>query len=170
MDNVKNKITSKFDKSKFELLNCETAPDGSWDGIDEYIRDFIKEINKKSNISTIYSCEGHNEGDTAYLYFNVDEIGWDIFWLKVLPELAYNFCQPMDITGYIPDNPNFIPYYKLQWEVTVTDNEYNSGISLYSSFMNFEYENDNCKIMVTWEEKKKRFWDTVQEIFTKHYN
>src|ERR1035437_2787801 len=63
IDEIKSKITSRFNKSKFELLNCETALDGDWNGVDEYIRDFIKELNKSEHISTLFSCEGHHEKD-----------------------------------------------------------------------------------------------------------
>lgn len=64
------------------------------DKLDVYIEKFIIEINKSLHINTLYSCEGHgsndssNGGITPYLLFNVDEVGWNIFWLNILPEIS----------------------------------------------------------------------------------
>lgn len=162
---MKQQITRKFNKSSFEILNCDTASDGDWSGIDEYIRPFIKKLNNSEHISTFFSCEGHKEDDTAYLFFNVDEYGWDMFWQEILPKLSYEFCQPINI----PDNPNVIPFYQLMWHFNLTDNEHNTGISIHCPLSSFYHENDNCKILVSWEEKKKRFWDIMQSTFMEHF-
>lgn len=163
---MKTKITRRFNKKSFEIVDCEIS---DWSSVDEYIRPFIKLLNESEHISTIYSCEGHSLNDGAYLYFNVDEIGWEIFWNKVLPELSYEFCQPISIPNYVPDTPGVIPFYQLMWHMNVTDNEYNTGIQMHTQLVNFEHENDNSKILVSWEEKKKRFWNTLERIFMKHY-
>jgi hypothetical protein len=158
MSDIKEKITNQFDKSKFKLLNCETAPDDDWKGVDAYIRDFIKELNNSPHISTIFSCEGHGEEDDAYLMFNVSKEGWDIFWNKVLPELSYNFC-------FI--NPEVHPdaLYQVQWQLSVHHDDsvenVTSGISIHADLVSF--------MTITWENKKERFWNTMKEIFLKYY-
>lgn len=168
-EEIKNKLISRFDKKQFALLNCETAPDGDWNGVDEYIREFIKQINNSEHISTLYSCEGHKEDDSAYLFFNVDEKGWDIFWQRILPEISYLFCQPVKIENYIPENPNVMPFYQLSWTINVTENEYNAGISVHCNLATFFHENGQFKILVGWEEKKERFWNIIKESFIKHF-
>ena len=164
---IKKQITSKFDKSLFKLQSCDENGINDWDGVDEYIRDFTKKLNDNKHISTIYSCEGHKLGDYAYFYFNVDETGWDIYWSKVLPELSYYFCHPVKILGYIPEDSNVNPYYQLMWHTNVTDNEHNTGITIYCHLT--DYENEEYKVLVGWEEKKKRFWSIMEETFLKNY-
>jgi len=158
---IKEKITGTFDKSKFELLNGgRDIPvlDGEWEGVDEYIRDFIKDLNKCENIYTLFSCEGHKENDHAYLFFNIDEIGWDIFWQKVLPELSHAFC-------FI--NPELHPdaLYQIQWQLSTCYNDKNEdvtpGINIIAELSSF--------MTIGWENKKERFWNTVKEIFLKYF-
>ena len=154
---IKSKITSRFNKSKFELLNCGTALDGDWNGVDEYIRDFIKELNKSEHISTLFSCEGHHEKDNAYIFFNVDEIGWDIFWLKILPELACRF-------SYIDPTISEDMVYMLSWRMSVADGDddkITTGISIHCDL--------NPLININWLVKKERFWNTLKETFLKYY-
>lgn len=158
---IKEKITGTFDKSQFKLLNMGRdieVSDGDWEGVDEYIREFIKELNKCEHISTLFSCEGHKEDDHAYLFFNVDKIGWDIFWLKVLPELSHEFC-------FI--NPEVHPeaLYILEWHMIVSHSDTNEdvtpGISINTKLNSF--------MTIEWTDKKERFWNTVKEIFLKYY-
>ena len=96
--NLKQQITSKFDKSIWKDIKLD-----DYDCIDKYIRDFIIEINKYNNITTSYSCEGHKESDRAYLYFKVDNDGWVIFWNTILPELSYLLNGIFDLS--VMDNP-----------------------------------------------------------------
>lgn len=110
----------------------------------------ILELNKSNHISTLFSCEGHKRNDSAYIYFNVDEIGWDIFWLKIIPEISYNFLKPI---------PEGLLY--LSWEVQVSDNEYNTGISIHCNLKNGTFRN--------WKEKKEIFWNILKEVFLKNY-
>lgn len=163
----KEKITNKFNKSNFALLNDGRdipVQDNDWEGIDFYIRDFIKELNNSSHILTLYSCEGHKENDDAYLFFNVDETGWDIFWNKVLPELSYRFCF---INPKIHDEA----LYQLQWQLSMHDTVYSTGISLHAQLLSFSCTNqDGVTKIIAWENKKERFWNTMKEVFLKHYN
>jgi hypothetical protein len=53
--------------------------------------------------------------------------------------------------------------------MNVTDNEYNTGISIYCDLTDFTHENDNCKVLVPWEEKKRRFWNIMKTTFLKYY-
>lgn len=129
---------------------------GAWEGIDEYIRPFLKQLNESENITTIYSCEGHHEGDMAYLFFNVNSIGWDKFWLKIMPELSQKFCVP-----FLENNPESA-LLSLEWYPTITDNLYNSGITIYCKF------NNSC--FRTWEEQKKIFWNIMQEVFLYNFS
>jgi hypothetical protein len=157
---IKKEITSRFNKENFELSNCGTADDGDWNGVDEYIRDFIKDLNKSEYISTLYSCEGHVKGDGAYLFFNVDEIGWDIFWQNVMPELSSKFC-------FIhPEIPNAL--YQIDWLVNVKDNEYNAGISITSILEDFTVK-ETGRIITPWDTKKEIFWKIIKEVFLLHY-
>lgn len=155
---IKEKITGKFDKSKFKLLNCETTPDGDWEGVDEYIREFIKDLNKSQHISTLFSCEGHVENDDAYLFFNVSKEGWDIFWQKVMPELSYSFC-------FINPEIHEDALYMLKWYMFTSHSDTNeditTGISIHAELSSF--------MTIGWEDKKERFWNTMKEIFLKHY-
>jgi len=155
---LKEKITRHFDKSKFELLNCETAPDGDWEGVDEYIRDFIKRLNKCEHISTLFSCEGHKENDDAYLFFNVSQEGWDIFWQKVLPELSYKFC-------FIDKSVSETGMYMLNWYMMMSSSDegedVTTGISIHTQLSTFN--------SIKWTDKKERFWNTIKETFLKYY-
>lgn len=158
---MKSQITSKFNKDSFKLLNGGrdvNVADGDWLGVDEYIRDFMFQLNKSSHISTLYSCEGHTENDSAYMYFNVDEIGWDIFYQKIIPELSYLFCVPISTISNT-DKSNML--YNLEWYTNITDNEYNTGISIYCILKSGH---------ITWIEYKEFFWKVVKNTFLKYYN
>ena len=149
---LRKKISEKFNKSKFELLDCNNS-DSDWSCIDSYIVDFIKELNNNENISTIFSCEGHKEGDFPYLFFNVNEIGWDLFWQEVLPELSYSFSD-------IGEGANNT-HYGLIWTMNLNDNNYSSGISIHTEL--------NDSNFMTWQEKKMIFWNIMKNVFLKYY-
>ena len=162
---VKKIITSQFDKFKFELIDCnrDRDLDGKWECVDEYIRPFIKELNKNKNISTDCSCEGHHftdieheVNDFPYLYFHVDEEGWNLFWIKVLPEMLFLFGQAVKMPDYIPECPNTHPYYTLSWNLSIMSD----GISIYGDLSNE---------IILWGEKKKRFWEIMTETFLKYF-
>ena len=162
---LKEVFTRNFDKSQFELLYCNES-NNTWDCVDKYIVDFIKLLNENENIITLFSCEGHDQDDSPYLYFKVNEIGWDIFWQKVLPRISYEFSSPFDIVDYVPDESGKIPKYMLKWYMTSTDNEYNTGITIYCDLNNIDYRG---KIVITWEQKKERFWNTIKEAFLNNF-
>lgn len=87
-EQLKEQITSLFDKSKYQ----------EYADIDPGIQDIMKEINSYPNIMTTHSCEGHEKknklGDDVtsgpYFSFIVNELGWDMFWRKVVPVLSLN--------------------------------------------------------------------------------
>jgi len=149
---MKELITSKFDKSKFRINAMSTHDEGD---IDPRIVDLVNKLNESEDIMTIYSCEGHKDGDSAYLYFNVSEKGWDIFWLNIMPELSEKFLTV---------KPEFSKnaLYQLQWTVHTKDNEFNTGINVFCTLEPF------LKIY-TWEDKKEEFWNVVEEVFLKHF-
>lgn len=152
MEELKEQIVSKFKKEEFVLANAGReipVEDGTWDGIDEHIRPFLKSLNDSEKISTLFSCEGHSNGDSAYLFFNVNSDGWDIFWLKIMPALAQKFCISIK-EGLL----------QLPWYVNITDNEYNTGITIYCQLENS---------IRTWEEKKILFWQVVSETFMENF-
>ena len=149
MKTLKQKITDKFDKNKFELLNCGQGADHDWLGVDPYIRTFLQKLNQNPHISTLFSCEGHNPTDTAYLLFNVDAEGWDTFWNLVLPELTYKF-------NYV--NPNDTDTsHVLQFYTSIMDNEHVTGINM------------NCYLPEDYPNKKERFWQTLFTTFLSYY-
>lgn len=154
MEDLKHKITSKFDKKKFELLDCNSPgtenKDDSFDCVDKYIRSFIKDLNNSEHITTFYSCEGHRKNDSAYIYFNVDETGWDLFFLKIVPELSFEFLK------HIPEGLS-----QLDWRLQIIDNEFGSGISIHCSLNNSTFSN--------WKQKKELFWNTMKEHFLKNF-
>lgn len=80
--NYKKLITSSFKKEAFKIYYA----------IDPDLESLVTEINKSPDITTLHSCQGHPDESydvgNFYLTFNVSEKGWDIFWTKVLPELA----------------------------------------------------------------------------------
>ncbi len=152
---LKQQITSKFNKENFNLTSYphDGLQDGDTGVLDSYIRDFIIELNKSKHISTFASCEGHIEGEEAYLAFNVDGIGWDILFQKVIPELSYRFC-------YI--NPKLHKYalYQLDWFFNISDVG-STGISIHSLLKSF--------MTIGWEEKKEKFWSIIFDTFLKYY-
>lgn len=143
---LKDKITGDFDKGSFviESMGVET-------GIDPLIKDFVLRLNSSEHISTIYSCEGHHQGDTAYIYFNVSEEGWDIFWGKVVPELSNKFFIDK---GWC--------MHQVDWTVGVKKNEYNTGIHIQTELESSGHFSD-------WSEKKSFFWKEVEETFLKFF-
>lgn len=138
---MKKQITSSFNKNKYKIND---AP------IDSYIKEFMFNLNKSKDIMTMYSCEGHRENDDAYLYFNVSDEGWDVFWLKVMPELSYKFCRPTE-EGLLSQT---------EWYVSTTD-LMTKGISIHCSLRsNFRYD---------WDMKKELFWEVIEETFLKYF-
>ena len=75
---IKDEIIFNFNNSEFELT----------EEIDEDIKSFIFNLNKSPFIKTNNSCQGHNESDSPYISFQVNEIGWNLFWLDVAPNLS----------------------------------------------------------------------------------
>lgn len=151
--NLKIAITSRF---KEELLNQGSIvlkTDEDYLCVDEYIRPFLKELNKNPHIQTMFSCEGHCANDNAMIFFNVNERGWDVFWLQVMPELSDKFCYTRDITGEM--------LHQVLWGTSVKGNRYNAGINIFTYLEASNYS--------TWEESKLRFWQTLQEVFLKHF-
>ena len=167
--NIKEIVVSKFDKSKFKLLDCNTSDNNdSYECIDIGIRDFIIELNKCAHISTIYSCEGHKENDGGYLMFNVDDIGYDILFNNVMPELAYKFAENYSINdNFLSLDEDLIPCYHLDWYFQIINNKYNTGISIYKN--RFKDIIHLGEIFVKWEDIKKRFWNTIKETFLNYY-
>lgn len=148
---MKDIITKKFDKSKFSIDAMSTHDMGD---IDPRISDFIFDLNKSDDIITIYSCEGHQEDDNAYMYFSVNEKGWDIFWLNVMPELASKFYTKIGYAGH-----------QMEWLVSVDDNDFNiGGIAIHCILTHEEHD-----IFSSWEEKKEKFWKVIEETFLKYY-
>jgi len=86
---TKETLTSKFEEQKRNFSIHET--------LDEHIKSFITQLNRHSDIVTLYSCEGTNsESDLqhenshsmrAYFGLNVSEQYWDYFWVNVVPDL-----------------------------------------------------------------------------------
>ncbi len=113
-------------------------------------------MNKSNDINTLYSCEGHNLGDDAYIYFNVSDDGWNIFWQKVMPELSSRFIYDH------PEIPNAL--YQLTWLVNRTE----GGISIHSELNNFTIK-ETGRVLTTWEQKKKLFWDILIDTFLKNF-
>jgi len=147
---MKDLIIKDFDKSAFVIDAMSNHDEGD---IDPYIVDFIDEINKSENIMTLYSCEGHNDGDNAYLFFNVNEKGWDIFWSKVVPALSWRFCIDKSKEGGA--------MYQINWMVSSKSNEYNSGISIHTTLQS--------NLLYSWSEVKEVFWNTIKEEFLKNF-
>lgn len=148
---VKEKITSKFNKSEFELLDCNGS-NNNWSCIDNYIVDFVKKLNQNKHISTLFSCEGHKEEDYSYLFFVVDKDGWDIFWQKVLPEITYEFSRTSEKNNYI-----------VNFKISLQDLE-TTGINIGTMLCSIP------ELNLSWKDKKERFWSTINEAFLKYYN
>lgn len=146
----KENIIKEFSKYK----NTEIP----YDEIDEGIREFIKELNKSNHITTIYCCEGHKDMDWAYLYFNVSDKGWDIFWGNLLPELLSELKE----NDLISLTKMFI--------VDVTANEWNSGITIHRRLSTDVFQLEDGEVIETnWEAKKKLFWELMETLFLKYY-
>lgn len=150
---IKERYTSKFNKDNFVIDAMSVNVDSD---IDPLIEDFILELNKSADIMTIYSCEGHHEGDDAYLFFNVSDKGWDIFWTQVMPSLGEQFSTTRpELFGDA--------IYQMDWLVSCKDNKYNTGITIRSMLIPF-------LDIITWEDKKEEFWKIMSETFLKYYN
>lgn len=157
MNNKENIITS-FNKRNFIFDNMNSdQPKEGLDGIDFYIRDFIEEINKCEDIMTLYSCEGHKIHDSAYLFFSVNENGWNIFWNSIMPELSERFC-------YIhPKFPHAL--YQMEWFPSVTE----KGISIHTILVNDSFNKKTGEIIVNWQEQKEFFWNIIKEVFLNNF-
>lgn len=94
---LKQIITKEFPEQKknFKII----------DKLDPLLENFINEINKSKDVTTIYSCEGHedNEGRSIpYLFFNISEEVWDDFWSIVIPEISNKYMiHILTSDGYI---------------------------------------------------------------------
>ncbi len=159
---AKTKLTSKFNKENFQILG----------DIDEYIKDFMLALNKNEHIITKFSCEGHSNNDSAYLYFNVDEIGWDLFFTHIVPEISYNLtAETKPIVGaddFVFNNGESVPaYFTIKWEIGMLDNKWGSGINIHCKLSDIEIDD---KVVVSWKKIKSIFWETTEEAFMKHFN
>ena len=143
---LKKQITADFDKKSFVI-----EPMGVETGIDPLIKEFILKLNESEDITTIYSCEGHYSKDQAYLYFNVSEKGWDIFWGQVMPELCNKFLIDK---GWC--------LHQVEWNVGVKKNQYNTGINLNAELIESNHFSE-------WSDMKEFFWKTVEETFLKYF-
>jgi len=117
--------------------------------LDPHIKDFIIELNKSPHINTKYSCEGHSEGDDAYLYFDVDEHGYKIFFEKILPELGRKFIRPADFGGQEA-------LLQLEWYFNI-----HNGVSIHTNLTSHPIRN--------WEDKKVEYWSIIKEVFLNHF-
>jgi len=117
--------------------------------LDPLIKDFLINLNKNANIKTLYSCEGHNLDDDAYIFFSVNQEGWDTFFTKVLPDLALGFHRDMGFA-----------FSQLEWHFSISSNAYNAGIAIHCNL-----RTNNC----TWEQTKDEFWRVMMDVFNKHY-
>ncbi len=137
MIDIKNKIIMEFVKKDIDIESWNYPKD-------EHIQNFILELNRRKNISITFSCEGHKDGDMAYVLFSVNEIGWDILWNKIVPELSYKF-------SYLCNKDIF----DTRWQIDMDG----SGISLNSKlFGNM------------WRDQKNRFWEIVSGVFLQNFN
>lgn len=151
---LKQEITSAFDKKNFQILYCgDGIPDNDWEGIDEYIRPFMQKLNQSADITTYFSCEGHKENDSAYLYFNVSEKGWDIFWSQIVPELSFQFCIPLEEKKVL---------LQLKWLIQISHNSEGRGIIITCHLESGEFRN--------WEDQKKHFWTEIQHSFLTYFS
>ena len=140
---------------RFNEYKVATIP---YDEIDDGIRNFIKELNKSNDIVTIYCCEGHKDMDWAYLYFNVSERGWDIFWARLLPELLSELKE------------NDLVSLTKMFIVDVASNEWNSGITIHRRLATDTFTLEDGEVIETnWETKKKLFWELMETLFLKYY-
>lgn len=146
---IKQSVTTKF--KKFEIYS----------EVDEYISDFIKNLNKSNHISTKHSCEGHGLGETAYFMFAVDENGWDIFFNKVLPEISFS----LPLIKTYPNSDTEL-YIVPEWFFHVQDDEYNSAITISCRLVDLGSVD---MVYFSWEEKKTLFWKVVTDTFLKYY-
>lgn len=150
---MKEKITSKFKEYK-ESFNIESM--GVEGGIDPMIKDFMLKLNESEHITTIYSCEGHSQGDNAYMLFSVSEEGWDLFWLGVMPELSSKLLR-------VDDRVSSEALLQMKWNPAIVDNKYNTAISIDY------YLDSHFNDIITWEENKEIFWDAVKSSFIKYF-
>jgi hypothetical protein len=158
INSPKRIVTSRFKKSKFELNNAGREipiEDGKWEGVDEYIRPFLMDLNKGRNIMTRFSCEGHKEGDSAYLFFSVNKIGWDIFWLKVMPALAATFNRPVILTSGAD------AILQLNWTIQVSQYNGSEGLVIHCLLDTSEFR--------TWQRTKEEFWSVMKETFLTYF-
>ncbi len=162
----KNQFTRQFDKAEFYLLDHNTGEENSILCVDERLREFITKLNESPHIMTINSCEGHEKDKYAYLSFNVDEKGWDLFWQNVMPELSFALCSI---------NPETPPELEstLMWHVMMVDNEHGvPRINVYCKFDSCGWAGDNGETIgtISWEERKECFWKVMIEVFLRNFN
>jgi hypothetical protein len=87
--------------------------------MDPQLITLMEEINISPNIVTINSCYGHPINERGYIShpyfsFRVNEKGWNLFWRKILPNMAEN--MPV--------------------EVLISDDKEKFGISMYCDYLN----------------------------------
>lgn len=96
--NPKDIVVGKFRESSF--IYYDDIP------MDSEIANFIYELNKNPHIITTNSCAGHDKFESnasydfvshPYLTFLVDEIGWDLFWLFILPEISIRILIHVEV-------------------------------------------------------------------------
>lgn len=148
---LKNQITRNFDKSNFKFNNQHDDRNDGIECVDEYIREHIQMINSSENFMTFYSCEGHKNSDTAYLFFTVNNKGWKVLWNKIIPELSEKFHFSIG-EGV----------YQLDWHPSVSS----KGISIYGRLNDFKINKKT--FLYTWEDNKKLFWNSIKESFEKN--
>ncbi len=132
---MKERIINKYNNSAYDEY-CE---------IDEEIVDVMRKINSYDHIMAIHSCQGHDgsHGHQSYPYFAflVDEIGWDIFWLKCAPKLAEG-----------------IKFKYTDYNIRVSINDF------------IEDNVDYCMISVSFindsVDMYNKFWNRIEEVFT----
>lgn len=152
---LKKTITSYFNKEAFAIQDCGAKNNSDWDSVDERLRGLLQKLNQNKNIVTYYSCEGHVEGDTGYIFFNVNEEGWDIFWQQVIPELSFrtHLCSEFGT-------------YTLPWTVETAYKEGDPlvtvGIIVRLYLTPIQYH--------SWDQTKEMLWTIVEETFLKYYN
>lgn len=138
---TREEIVARYNKSNFVMPPLEA--------LDELIGPFLIELNERDHIYTHFSCEGHSIGDDAYLFFIVDEEGYDIFFHKIVPELAHKFSFNSD---------QIVTH--LDWYFYLKDNSYNSGISIHCKLNSGTFH---------WFEQKEIFWKAIEELFLENF-
>lgn len=146
---IKQDVTDYFKKDiEWDMCGQEE--------LDPRIAYFIKVLNQNEHIKTIYSCEGHHQGDNGYIFFSVDEEGWEKFFMHVLPELGDRFLREQNGSAGMS---------QFRWHFSLKSNQYNAGIAIHGYFDPAPFYQDGK----SWEEEKEFFWTTLEEVMLKNY-